>query len=112
MAMPELKRRWTVAERDRLADDGNRYEVVDGELLVTPAPAWRHQDAVTGLLGPLRAYLKRQKVGRVLPAPADVVFGPERGVQPDLFVVPLVGGRPPRHFDEVRRLLLAVEILS
>jgi Uma2 family endonuclease len=34
------------------------------------------------------------------------------GVQPDLFVVPLVGGRPPRHFDAVRHLLLVVEVLS
>jgi Uma2 family endonuclease len=33
MAMPELKRRWTVAERDQLPDDGNRYEVIDGEVL-------------------------------------------------------------------------------
>ena len=45
-------------------------------------------------------------------APADVVFSPKRGVQPDLFVVPLVDGRTPRHFDDVRRLLLAVEVLS
>ena len=43
MVMPNLKRQWTVAERDKLPDDGNRYEVIDGELFVTSAPAWRHQ---------------------------------------------------------------------
>lgn len=112
MAMPQVKGRWTVAERDALPDDGNRYEVIDGELFVTPAPAWRHQAAVSVLNAMLVEYLQRQSVGIVLPAPADVVFADDRGVQPDLFIVPRVDGRRPEHFDEVRRLLLAVEILS
>jgi Uma2 family endonuclease len=112
MAMPEVKRRWTVAERDQLPDDGNRYEVIDGELFVTPAPAWRHQAAVLELAKLLDSYVGQHGIGVVLPAPADVVFGDDRGVQPDLFVVPLVDGRRPEHFDEVRQLLLAVEVLS
>jgi Uma2 family endonuclease len=45
-------------------------------------------------------------------APADVTFSPERLVQPDVFVVPFVSGRRPRSFDEVKRLLLAAEVLS
>ncbi|HEX3865410.1 MAG TPA: Uma2 family endonuclease [Gemmatimonadaceae bacterium] len=110
--MPNLKRQWTVADRDELPDDGNRYEVIDGELFVTPAPAWRHQDAVGRLYRALSEDLDRQRIGAAFIAPADVVFSPRRGVQPDLFVVPLVDGRRPRHFDEVNRLLLAVEVLS
>ena len=112
MGMPDLKRQWTVADRDALPDDGNRYEVIDGELFVTPSPAWRHQEAVARMLRLLADYLERERVGHVFAAPADVVFSPRRGVQPDLFVVPLVGGRRPEHFDEVRRLMLAVEVLS
>ena len=112
MGMPNLKQDWTVAERDALPDDGNRYEVIDGELFVTPAPAWRHQAAVGLVLRLLAEYLERQPVGYVFVAPADVVFSPKRGVQPDLFVVPLVDGRVPKHFDEVRHLLLAIEVLS
>lgn len=112
MAMPELKRRWTIAERDRLPDDGNRYEVIDGELFVTPAPAWRHQAAVFELARLVADYAGRWRIGAVLPAPADVVFSMDRGVQPDVFVVPLVDGHRPEHFDDVRRLLLAVEVLS
>lgn len=112
MAMPELNRRWTVAERDQLPDDGNRYEVIDGELFVTPAPAWRHQAAVFELARIIADYVEPQGIGAVLPAPADVVFTEYRGVQPDLFVVPLVNGRRPAHFDDVRRLLVAVEVLS
>jgi Uma2 family endonuclease len=46
MSMPMLKREWTVADLQDLPDDGNRYEVIDGELLVTPVPALPHQAAV------------------------------------------------------------------
>jgi Uma2 family endonuclease len=112
MVMPMLKRQWTVADRDELPDDGNRYEVIDGELFVTPAPAWKHQEAAVVLYGILRDYLTHQRVGHPYIAPADVVFSPRRGVQPDVFVVPLVDGRRPEHFDVVRHLLLACEVLS
>jgi Uma2 family endonuclease len=112
MGMPNLKRQWTIADRDALPDDGNRYEVIDGELFVTPSPTWKHQDAVGRLYRLLSEYLDRERIGHAFLAPADVVFSPKRGVQPDLFIVPLVDGRPPRHFDAVKRLLLAVEVLS
>ena len=112
MGMPQLERHWTVAERDQLPDDGNRYEVIEGELLVTPAPAWRHQRAVALLYTRIAAYISQDALGDVILAPADVVFTDDRGVQPDLFVVPLVDGRRPDAFDQVRRLLLVVEILS
>jgi len=112
MRMPKLKRQWTIADRDDLPDDGNRYEIIDGELLVTPAPTWRHQEAVAALYAILRSYLERERIGHAFMAPADVVFSPTRGVQPDLFVVPLVDGRRPEHFDDVRRVLLTVEVLS
>ena len=46
MAMPATIRRWTKELVQSLPNDGNRYEVVAGELLVTPAPLVRHQDAV------------------------------------------------------------------
>src|SRR3954463_6139910 len=84
MHMPQLKGAWTVADRDALPDDGNRYEVIDGELFVTPAPAWRHQDAAFRLHRLLDDYLNRERVGHAFEAPADVVFSPRRGVQPDV----------------------------
>jgi Uma2 family endonuclease len=112
MVMPNLKRQWTVADRDDLPDDGNRYEVIDGELFVTPAPAWRHQHAVFALSRLIADYLDRDRLGCAMVSPADVVFSPKRGVQPDVFVVPLVDGRRPQHFDAVKRLLLAIEVLS
>ena len=112
MHMPTLKREWTATDRDDLPDDGNRYEVIDGELFVTPAPAWRHQEAVVQLYRLLADYLGAERVGHVVVAPADVVFSPIRAVQPDLFVVPLARGRRPERFEDVGRLLLAAEIIS
>ena len=112
MPMPSLKRQWTVDDVHALPDDGNRYEVIDGELFVSPAPSWRHQEAVFAIHAILRTYLQRQRVGHAFSAPADVIFSPTRGMQPDVFVVPLVNGRRPEHFDEVKRLLVAIEVLS
>ena len=49
MRMSTLQRQWTVTDLRDLPDDGNRYEIIDGELLVTPAPAWVHQIAIAAL---------------------------------------------------------------
>jgi Uma2 family endonuclease len=112
MGMPSLKRRWTVADLEELPDDGNRYEVIDGELFVTPAPRFEHQRASMELCVLLHEYLARSADAEVIAAPADVVFSPQRGVQPDVFVVPKVEGKRIERFEEAGRLLLAVEILS
>ena len=112
MGMPMLKRDWTVDDLRDLPDDGNRYEVIDGELFVTPAPAWKHQEAIARLHRIISDYLAVERVGHAFFAPADVVFSARRGVQPDVFVVPLVDGRRPESFDDVHRLSLACEVLS
>ena len=112
MPMPTLKRQWNAADLRDLPDNGNRYEIIAGELFVTPAPTWRHQEAVVQLVRLLADYLDEERVGQVLVAPADVVFSPQHSVQPDLFVVPLVNGRRPERFQDVGRLLLAIEVLS
>ena len=103
---------WTVERLHALPDDGRRYEIVDGDLLVTPAPIWRHQRAIRELSRAMNEYLSATTVAEVLHAPADVDFDRFNLVQPDVFVVPLVGGRQPRNFKEASRLLLAIEVLS
>lgn len=119
MHMATDARRWTVEEVRALPEDGRRYELVDGELLVTPAPwemtpapTWRHGDAVRALFRRLDAWLAEHRAGDVRFAPAAVSFDDRTVVEPDLFVVPLVGGRAPRSWDEAGRLLLAIEVLS
>ncbi len=103
---------WTAEMVRALPDDGKRYEVIDGELFVTPAPTWRHGDAVLALVRLLDGYLREHAIGHLKIAPQDVEFDRRNLVEPDLFVVPLVEGRKPSEWSEVRRLLLVVEVLS
>jgi len=112
MGMPETLERWTAARVRELPDDGQRYEVVDGELLVTPAPTFDHQRAVGALYLALHHYLAATSSGEVVVSPADIEFDPATLVQPDVFVVPLEGGRRPKRWVDVSRLVLAIEILS
>ena len=103
---------WTVERALALPEDGNRYEVLDGELFVTPAPSWGHQSVLGMLFRQLSAYVDEHRIGWTRFSPADIVFSPRRLVQPDLFVVPWREGGAPRAWTEVKSLLLAVEVLS
>jgi Uma2 family endonuclease len=98
---------FTADDLDSLPDDGQRYELLDGELLVTPSPRVRHQNVAGELYHLLRLAVPAGL--RLLPAPMDVRFGPRRQLQPDLLVVHDEG------LDAVRVEsvpLLVVEILS
>jgi Uma2 family endonuclease len=94
-----------------MPDDGNRYEVVYGELLVTPAPRLWHQLLVQRLSLAVGQYLEKAPVGVVLTAPADISWGPDVLVQPDLFVVPPEEART-LAWSRLRTLLLVAEVLS
>ena len=94
-----------------LPDDGNRYETVRGELLVTPAPRLLHQEVVIRVLEALRSYLRLEPVGHALTSPADISWGPDTLVQPDVFVVPLEQART-LDWSRIRDLLLVIEVLS
>src|SRR5512146_1173817 len=92
MSMPVLRpRRWTRAEVDRLVDERvgltPRYELVDGELLVTPAPSARHQRIVAELFVSIRGYVNRRGVGEARLGPGRARINPDSRFEPDLFVV-------------------------
>jgi Uma2 family endonuclease len=108
---PDVKA-WTVEDLAAMPDDGQRYEVIDGELFVTPSPSLVHQRAIARLHLLLASYVDSQAIGELVMSPADVTFSRRRGVQPDLFVAPLVNGRRPKRLAEIRELVLAVEVLS
>ena len=98
---------WTVDDVDRLPDDGLRYELVDGVLLVTPAPLPRHQLAVGELFFVLRSAQPPDLQAFV--APLDFRPTDRRSVQPDVLVVRRedLGEK-----NITQPLLLAVEVLS
>jgi Uma2 family endonuclease len=102
---------YTVDILDQLPDDGKRYEVVYGELLVTPAPRWNHQELVARLFRLVDRYLERHPFGHLVMSPADVRWGQDTGVQPDLFVVPKAVART-MDWRQIRELLLVIEVLS
>ncbi len=112
MGMPQAPTQWTAAAVRNLPDDGLRYELVDGELVVTPAPSWSHQRVAVALLHRIHPWLAGTGVGIILFSPADIALGEDEILQPDLFVTPLDAQAPIRSWTDVTRLLLAVEILS
>ena len=70
-----------------LPDDGKRYEIIEGDLHVTPAPTTRHQIIVGRLIHVLLSYLETHPVGTVLTAPCDILLSDTDLVQPDLLYV-------------------------
>ena len=102
---------WTAEMVRQLPDDGNRYEVVYGELLVTPAPRLNHQLLVSRLAVAIAKYLEHGPVGVMLTSPADISWGQDVLVQPDVFVVPLDEART-GDWSKLRSLLVAAEVLS
>ena len=117
MAMPAVQpRRWTRPEVDRLIDERPgytpRYELVDGELLVTPAPSRRHQRIILRLVLLLEPYVTKHKLGEVFLGPAELPLVTGERYEPDLFVIPLVGGRRAPEDLELMPAVLICEALS
>jgi Uma2 family endonuclease len=106
------EKRWTVEELHALPDDPRRrYQLVDGERLVSQAPTPLHQVCVIELVSLLHAYLERSDFGLVLTGPGEIIPDDRTALQPDVFVVPLVGGVIPAG-KAPERALLAAEVLS
>ncbi|MBI2963596.1 MAG: Uma2 family endonuclease [Deltaproteobacteria bacterium] len=70
-----------------LPDDGKRYEVLGGELFVSPAPAPRHQMVSANLEWQLALHVRRRRLGRILHAPIDLILSPTTIAQPDVLFI-------------------------
>jgi len=95
-----------------LPDDGNRYETVHGELLVTPAPGGPHQFILMRLILKLGNYLAAHGIEELLASPADISWSDDTLVQPDLFIAELGTYRRTLRWGDIRTLHLAIEIVS
>ncbi|HEX6901501.1 MAG TPA: Uma2 family endonuclease [Thermoanaerobaculia bacterium] len=87
MALHDRIRKLTYDDYVLIPDDGQRHEIIDGEHYVSPAPFLPHQDLVTELVTWLRPFAKRNRLGRVLVAPTDVLLSKYDIVQPDVFFI-------------------------
>ncbi len=77
---------WTYNDYAAL-NDGQRYEIVNGVLLMTPAPSWSHQEIVGEIFAYLRSYVRTAGLGGVFTAPIDVELAPKNVFQPDVVVL-------------------------
>jgi Uma2 family endonuclease len=87
MGAPVREVALTYEDYVELPNDGKRYEILDGELFVTPAPSTRHQRVLGRIFFQITAFLRNQDRGEVLLAPCDVLLGEHDIVQPDLLFV-------------------------
>ncbi len=75
--------RLTNADIEAMPDDGNRYELIDGELYVSSAPSFNHQTILVNIVAAFLDYLRDHPIGRVAPG-VGVIFDDYNGVIPDL----------------------------
>jgi len=109
MAMPVTLRRFTIDELDAFPDDGNRYELLDGVLFVTPAPLPAHEALIQRLMLLLGNHLKPWPEVWIAPR-SEVVLAPSNKLEPDLQVYRAAS--LPRTWSEVEERWLAIEVAS
>lgn len=85
---PPAQGQWAYADYKRLPDDGWRYEVIEGELRMSPAPSTKHQMISLNLAVAMTNFVKAKRLGRVMTAPLDVRLGALADpVQPDILFI-------------------------
>jgi Uma2 family endonuclease len=109
MGMALTVPRYTVADLDHLPDDGNRYEVLAGTLLVTPSPGSAHQGVAARISALFASHILAHRL--VLFSPGVVTAPPLTQLEPDLLIVPPCFS-PGIPWAEITEHWLAVEILS
>ena len=82
------KRRYTYEELcAELPESNQPCELHDGELLMAPAPSFRHQEIVLRLFGVLQEWVTQRKLGKAAAAPLDMVLSPHQVTQPDVLFI-------------------------
>jgi Uma2 family endonuclease len=102
---------WTYEEYYKLEDD-QRYEIINGKLLMAPAPDTWHQEWLGDLYSLVKSFVKKHKLGRLFFAPVDVVLDAENTVQPDLVFVAADNARIIQHRAIFGTPDLLVELIS
>jgi len=104
---------WTIADLELFPEDGKRYEIINGELLVTRAPHWKHQEVSGNVYAVLQSWSRKTGLGRSAVAPG-IIFSTTDSIIPD--VVWASNQRLEECLDESGHLTdapeLVVEVLS
>ena len=113
MAMPAASKQWTLEEVHSLPDDDNKYELIHGELYVTPPPSPGHDLAIARLNAVLIPYVVRHDLGLVF-HPRSVIRWRGSEVEPDLMVrrPPLEDLDKDEDWERMPTPLLVVEVSS
>ena len=117
MGMPAIRRRWTPEDVRQLNVDTPswpRYELIGGELLVTPSPGSPHQLAAGELYLALAPFVEAAEIGLTFFAPSDVVLREGTITQPDLYVIAAGPAAYEKRLvsPDAPTLLLVVEVIS
>ena len=105
-----LSARYTVDDLERFPEDGNRYELVGGTLLVTPAPTAAHQIVANRIQTLLSQAVQRTGYAHVV-GPGAICAPPRTQLQPDILVYPSRFS-PRTDWLRITEHWLAVEVLS
>ncbi len=104
--------KYTYSDLLTIPEDTNRYELFEGELIVTPSPVRKHQVAVKNLTYFFESYIRTHKIGELFVAPFDIYFDEGTVIQPDIIFV----SDERKHIVEEKRIVgspdLVVEVLS
>jgi Uma2 family endonuclease len=100
---------WTLEDLDRLPDDGNKYELLHGELFVTPPPEPDHETAIARLHRLLVPFVEKHGLGLVFSG-HPAIRTSDSHVEPDL----IIRQPPPRksRWEAALLPILVVETLS
>jgi Uma2 family endonuclease len=85
--MPDQRAKLTYDDYAALPDDGRRYQVLDGELVMTPSPSVRHQEIIGNLFKLIDAHVRKQRLGKVCLSPVDCLLGKWTVLVPDVAFV-------------------------
>lgn len=110
MHMATKIKRWTLEELHSLPDDGNKYEIIHGELFVTPAPSDDHETILARLSDALGPYVRANGLGRLY-HPRAIVRIEDSEVEPDLMVRAEASGIG-NAWERAPLPILIVEVLS
>jgi Uma2 family endonuclease len=110
MAMPIPLPSYTVDMVRAFPEDGQRYELVEGMLLVTPQPASDHQVVAVRLTAALETYLRPAGLAYVV-SPGEIEIAPKLHLEPDVLVFPSTFA-PGTRWTAIADWWLAIEILS